>query len=292
MDSARAAYKMMFNGRYIGTRMQDKPHRLNMPLQPPSRTQFLITRRVRVALIYYTWEAVNHAMRQGLWGFLFAPGMADLMPPKDVFIRRLGQISSREITTRSVLVLGQLWRSWAWYTGMHEALSIVHVGLGLDEPWGWPQFYGNLDEAYTVGLFWGRYWHVVARNMFTGYAKLVARVLGLPLKGPAGRIWVVLFVFAMSGVLHGLSARNAGFRCGLWAETAWYFTNGLAVVVEEAVIQACRAVMGPKRSLLGARVLGYCWVFALMFWSLPKLHSSRLMCAPLSFFLPGLLEGA
>lgn len=281
-----AAYKMVFNGRHIGTPLQDKPHRLNMPQTPLSRPRFFVTRTTRLIAVIIVHVMVEPVFRYGYPGVLNPVSPMDLLPPKDTFLRRLSDVSRREICFRTALVLYQVWHSWALYTSVHDALGLVHVGLGLDEPCDWPPLFGKLSEAYTIRRFWGCFWHAIVRRTFTGYSQLVSRIVGVPRKGPVSRAWTVVFVFTLSGVVHGLATRRVGFKCGFLDDLWWFLLNAAAILGEELVIQGFQAVVGRKRSVPGVQWFGYLWVFGFMFWSLPKLYSAKLVCAPLHFFYP------
>ncbi len=104
-------------------------------------------------------------------------------------------------------------------------------------------------------------------------------------KGGLGyRIRVALFVFAASGVIHAGMYRVLGFWCGWWEEMGWWMLNFGAILVEDLVCAVFGGMVGKRGSSDGPgwrlKLMGYVWVFAFQFWSLPKQSFSKAFCYP------------
>ncbi|KAF3391498.1 Acetyltransferase pyr8 [Penicillium rolfsii] len=85
----------------------------------------------------------------------------------------------------------------------YRFVSILFVGLGLDNPVNWPPAFGRMKDAYTIRKFWGTFWHQFLRGPFTAVSNFIARdFLHLARPSILERYTNMFIVFLLSGILH------------------------------------------------------------------------------------------
>lgn len=93
--------------------------------------------------------------------------------------------------------------------------------------------------------------------------------------------WIV---FAMSAVMHELVDWKLYPRCAYSRSLSWWLMQPMAFILEGVVGHCWRSSLarkGVSRSraiMIFERVAGYCWVFAWMFWSVPKRAYPLIQC--------------
>ena len=115
---------------------------------------------------------------------------------------------------------------------------------------------------------------------YTACAGLVARrVLRVRPDSGVEKVVVNFLAFLFSGCCHALVSWRIGHRCGIWKGVGWFGGNFGAIVVERGVQTGFRRVFGSQagKSRWG-RFFGYVWVFAFMFWSVPKWQDPKVIC--------------
>lgn len=60
------------------------------------------------------------------------------MPSKESYSRRIHTVTLRETIIRFGAVFHFVCSAWAVFTGAHDILAFLFVGIGLDEPEDWP----------------------------------------------------------------------------------------------------------------------------------------------------------
>ncbi|KAH8687421.1 hypothetical protein BGZ60DRAFT_363717 [Tricladium varicosporioides] len=142
--------------------------------------------------------------------------------------------------------------------------------------------YGNIKNAYSVGRYWGKFWHKLPYGGYVSIAKIISeKGLKLSRKGMKGKLMVSFLVFAMSGMVHALLQKKLGSSCGNWSEFMWWVGNFGIVVLEMAIQKAVvdlRAALGWNEHKAFDITLCYAWVFLFMFWSLPKAQFPKYIC--------------
>ena len=306
----RAAYKMMFNARWLGTDRQSpnvrvraqsmfsgtsRDTRVRAPLEYPTtlsekdkdvprqqeRRAFLRNRLFSMLTMC--------ALHRLHWQFFLAPHphyfqpleYADFSPPKQTYFRRLHTVTARETLIRSSLVITFVSLAYTTYTGLHDALALIFVGFGIDDPKDWPPLYGSPRQMYTLRRFWGKYWHRLVYRSYTAYGSVVSeRLLRLRRDSLVGRLVVNFVVFFLSGIIHALVTWQLGLRCGYWEDIAWFCCNFAGILLEEGVQWVVFRLLCGHRWWNGAtsKGVGFLWVFMFFFWSLPKSEYPKMSC--------------
>jgi hypothetical protein len=294
----KAAYKMLFNARWINTNRQ-APDILQHPQSEAekeyhqestgyfkkrkmSRGKFLRNRVLSVTTIYAINTMYHHVFLVPHPEYYQELSMSDVLPSKQTYIRRFPNVTGRETMVRSILVFHFLWSPWAVLTGIHDILAFAFVAATLDEPEDWPPLYGRLSETYTIRDFWGKFWHRLVYRSYTNCGTFLSwNVLGLDRKSIFGKLVINSTVFFLSGVVHALVTLQLGYSCGYWEDLHWFCLN-FAAIFAESVVQGvlCEVLGEGARSRMMKKTLGYVWVFGFLFWSLPKSQFPKMRCSP------------
>ena len=288
----RTTYKSLFDFRGITTRKDAKtpPETSNMEMAADRSSRescsqskgsqyriFLLKRLASAAGILL----LNHFYTI-LYSLLLQLSYADFHPQKQHYLRRMRTVTVRETTIRSWMVLNFIWSSWVMFTATHDILAFVHVAIGIDEPEDWPGLYGSIFDAYSVRRFWGKFWHNLVQRSYSAYGSLLSqKILRLKPGSFADRTFVNFSVFLISGVVHACITVQLGFKCGHWEDLAFFVICYAALLVEEGWQRGVSWVLGgarPKQWI--CKLLGYTWVFAFLFWVLPKYQYPKVLCAP------------
>lgn len=305
----KSSYKMMFNCRWIGTERQapdiceHSPSAINGPSQNSERDAKLITcpQKLRKTLFQSRRAAflrnrllsalTIYGLNYLYWQLFLTPHplyyrpleYSDLIPSKQTYIRRIHDVTGRETIIRSIAVFNFVWSAWALFTGLHDILAFVFVGIGLDKPQDWPPLYGRLDQMYTLRRFWGKFWHRLVYRSYTGCGILLSeKIFRLPSDSGVGRLLINFIVFFLSGIVHALVTWKLGFTCGYWEDIGWFCLNFLGILLEEGiqwVYSKCFNVDGKINTT--RKVIGFLWVFGFFFWSLPKTQYPKMFCRPM-----------
>ncbi|KAI0718577.1 membrane bound O-acyl transferase family-domain-containing protein [Cerioporus squamosus] len=248
------AFCIMRNSRLIGLNVQIS----NIP--PPfqgTRAQFL-----------------GHRCRQFLWSFvltdlagsyvhsyrhLYTPGPAE--PPLP-----LGS-SGFLLRSWNLLVFGVMIN--AVIKMCYEGTSLLAVGFGLSRPRDWPDIFGQLSDAYTMGRLWGRTWHQTHRRHFSCWGKLVVRALRIPRGTWLSFLVQVWTAFFLSALIHSFGDVMIGKQHYI-RSFPFFLSNAAAITFEHTVIALAQSFgigrEGPTRAV---KLLGYAWVVLWMRFSAP-----------------------
>lgn len=292
---------------------RNNPRLINTPRQvpglPPTKTPPTSRRRFALAkvcklLIYYV--AAERVAPRVFPGLFMPMQLSEFDPAQEVYVRRLllfpggptsgggasPPVTLRETALRGVTAIWWAWGSFVLLDGFHALLSLLAVGLlRVDAPEDWPPLFGDLREAYTVRRFWGKVWHKLLLRPYVGAGQWAAARAPLGRRGSAvSKLLVAFIVFLLSGCAHAAAAWQLD-DCGTWTlDIAWFLANFAVVTFEVGASGVLRWVavrsgygrgwanMG-ARYPLAARVLGYVWVFAFLFWSVPKWQYPKVRCA-------------
>lgn len=202
------------------------------------------------------------------------------MPSKESYSRRIHTVTLRETIIRFGAVFHFVCSAWAVFTGAHDILAFLFVGIGLDEPEDWPPLYGSPGQMYTIRRFWGKFWHrLVCRTCLSWGALFSQKILRLRRHGALDRFVTNFTVFFLSGVAHALVTWQIGFSCGYSEDIVWFCLNFAALVAEEGVQWPIIRLFGTWNGSLD-KIAGFLWIFAFFFWSLPKTEYPKVLCAP------------
>lgn len=304
----RAAYKMLFNARWIGTYRQapdihssaEAEKDLESPYLGPSevytaypmsdfkafirspRFRFLRNRIISLATIYAIDQGYEYLFNIVLPQYVNPINAYDMLPSKHSYFRRLTTVTLRESLIRVWMVLYWTWYSYSLYTSLHDILAFIFVSIGLDDPEDWPALYGSISEATSIRGFWGKFWHRLVYRSYTSYGKFISlNVLRLPRKSMTGKLFINGFVFVLSGVVHAVTLRQLGFTCGAMSEVRFYSSHYLAILAETAIQAAFkRLTKGYRVNGVVMKAVGYLWVFGFLFYSVPKSQYPKIFCLP------------
>ena len=176
-----SAYKILFNFRWLGTdklssdvrtretatvhegsqngepnlqysnasRASLEKEKLTDPSRPSLRRAFLL-KRLGLLLATYIYPQRNLLAHSDLY---HPVKHSNFDATNQTYFRRFHAVSAREILLRAGLTVHFVWEAWGLITSYHNALSIVFVSLGIDEPRDWPPIYGSILETYTIRRF-------------------------------------------------------------------------------------------------------------------------------------------
>lgn len=219
-----------------------------------------------------------------------------ILPEQEGIIRRLllPYVSTRRLTTpvthrefqvRAFQAFDNIASDTLVLMLYHDLCAIVCIGLGLDESWEWPPFFGLISEAYTVRRFWSRYWHRSVYRSFSNHAALIIRTLGVRQGTSFSRTLSAFLVFGISSVMHAIVVWKHGSPCA-WGRSMFYWILQPVAFVIESVVQLywgkLRRRVEEKLNLraldMFERTVGYIWVCAWLVWVTTKRRTPLMNC--------------
>jgi hypothetical protein len=264
---------MLFNGRWVGTARQVP----DIARRKAPCSSFILNRILSFLAISAIDQLKPYALDYVLGFEQFK--YDDFVPLKKTLPRFVLQFLNTELDDpafRIYLTVGTLWTNYALFTRFHDVFAIVFVSVGLDQPEDWPALYGNIIEAYTLGRFWGKFWHKLIYRSGTSYASFVSvYILGLSRSSPLGGLFVKFFVFLLSGINHAIES-GTNSCAGAWWDDIWFYLLNFTAVMMEMGVQAIVKKIRKKIGWAGIgsldKLLGYFWVCGFLCWSMPKFH--------------------
>jgi len=202
----------------------------------------------------------------------------DVGPEQQILLRRLGQITAREVLIRGHTAIYWIFEAVVLLDSANALLACFFVAIGLDRPSDWPALFGSPVSACGLRNFWSKFWHTLATRPYANVGKAVASALGLQPGSFAHKSFVAFVVFGFSGLSHSAAKWQMGGQ-DCWLETAWFLANFFACSAESlfltnvrrsAKYAGCSAELRMIEESWFGWFLGYAWVFAFFFWSVPK----------------------
>ena len=274
-----ATYKILYNFRWVKT--SNATPGIPTPCRCTSRYRFLITRLGSVLAIY----TFNHYYNLVL---ATAPVSADdFLQGRTHALSRLSEITLRESIIRTFFIFHFIWGSYAEFEIVHQLHALISVSIGIDDPEDWPPLFGDIRDTFNLRHFWGKYWHRLVYRSYGAYGRLLSqRVLRIKNGSTMDRFVRNGTVFFLSGCVHAAVTWRLGFTCGYWEDVSWFMGNFLAMYAEEALFASVTVCLGEdvwKRPAVKTwgKVMGYLWVAAWLWWSLPKTMYPKMRCMPL-----------
>ncbi|KAJ2906292.1 membrane bound o-acyl transferase family domain-containing protein [Zalerion maritima] len=181
---------------------------------------------------------------------------------------------------RAAVVRALFALQWAWLTCLiltvaNSLVAVFFVAIiKLDAPEEWTPLFGNPLEAYSLRRFWGIFWHKLGSPAQVEYGRLLAdRILGLRPGGGAEKTFIALWVFVVSGLVHGLVAWKTEPEQDArpWGDMKFLLVNfigGLAEVIVARGVSLMRSNGG--RVSPEGKMLGFLWVFLFFYCTVPE----------------------
>lgn len=299
---------MLFNARWLGTNRQsphisvttkreissdmqseqrreeyskDPSKKITTLLRSP-RAVFLRNRALSLLGTVIAEKAYTYAHQDLASQYGARMDMADFLPTKESYFRRIGEVTLRETAVRAWLVTFFLFYSFSIYSSMHDILAILFVGMGFDNPEDWPPLFGDVRDATSLRNFWGRFWHRLVYRSYTSYGIWITKnVFRLPKSSIIGKLFINCFVFTMSGAIHAIAMLQLGYSCGAWEELRFYVFNFIGILLEMATMAVfSKITRGYNLNSTVSKTIGYSWVFLFLFAVLPKSQFPKVYCEP------------
>lgn len=111
-----------------------------LPRALQSRGPYLINRLLRAAISFLVLDAAQSYMH---WS------------PTSYFMNDTNHIGSLYHPRLGINLLAFCLTSYYTMEFYHNIAALVMVGSGICDPVEWPDLYGSIYDAYTIGRFWG-----------------------------------------------------------------------------------------------------------------------------------------
>ena len=265
-----ATYRLWGNPQLIGVSPESNTSRpTDKSTQPIS--VFLFLRLVKLPIYYYINFKILPALVAAVFGEIYPE---DVSEEKQMLLRRWHDVTTRDLLIRAYVSVLWVWQSVVYLDGTNAILASFFVSIGLDRPCDWPPLFGNSTSITSLRTFWSRFWHKIALQPYTCIGRALARQLNLRSDSYECKAFVALVVFGLSGVSHGVVSWQIG-RDG-WTDIWWFMINFFACLAETIFLQHFLPAFGYQRELKSVReswfgaFIGRTWVFAFLFWSVPK----------------------
>ncbi|KAF3398990.1 hypothetical protein DPV78_006641 [Talaromyces pinophilus] len=267
----RATYKLWGNPQLLSTIRDDS---LDSTPEIPYSVFFLL-RLVKLPIYYclHTY-VIPTVFSETIYAFF----LEDVSPVQQTLIRRISDVTAREIVIRSYTAIIWILESLIFLDSANAVLACFFVLIGLDQPSEWPALFGDITTATSLRRFWARFWHRLAVRPYTNYGKVLASTLRLKPGSFAFKMVVACVVFLLSGVTHSAVSWRVGQR-KWYLDIWWFFLNFLGCLLEVIFLAVVRRLAKATRwsrdlemieeSWFG-KFIGYAWVFGFFFWSTPK----------------------
>lgn len=279
----RTTYRLWGNPQLL--RVQSSVYDEKSPQESQKRTQdlftFIFLRAVKIPLYYYVHKCLLPTLfRETIE--VIRPG--DVGTEQQKLLCRLGEFTGREAVVRAYTATLWIWESLVFLDGANSILALVFVLAGIDQPEDWPPLFGSLGDATTLRKFWGAFWHKLAVRPYKNYGRLLAGLSGIQPTSVYFKVIVALVVFGLSGITHAIVTWHNGLN-DWYLEIGWFILNFCGCLVETVFLSTIRTLgfqMGWSRQLREIEqswfgsFLGYTWVFAFFFWSVPQLQYPRM----------------
>lgn len=264
-------YQLWGNPQLLGTSSNPSE---NTP-RPKSRLAFFRCRLIKLSIYYLSYTYLIPWLVDQIVGDFASD---DFTPVKQTIIRRLYQVTSRELMIRGYTATIWIVESVIFLDSSNAVLGCFFVLMGLDRPNDWPTLFGSLISATSLRRFWSKFWHKLAVKPYGTYGALVAQGLGLQKDSAEHKAIVAFVIFALSGLTHSAASWQLG-HIEWQQDFYWFCLNFLGCWLEILCyssasritkhLRCSQKMQGTKGVWLG-KIIGYVWVFGFFFWSTPK----------------------
>ncbi|KAI0117635.1 hypothetical protein F4776DRAFT_635904 [Hypoxylon sp. NC0597] len=238
----------------------------------PSRVSFSFRRLCRLLLLWLVSQQVlkvvsDYSRRMEIGIMDFAPSKQGLFPP----------MTHRDLTLRAITSVYWIWDSYVCLTLGHDFFAILFVlVLRWDLPTEWPPLFGSLADSYSIRRFWGVFWHRLHIRPFLAFTPSILCTTGDKklettrkriLRGAFRSLWI----FTMSAGCHAATNYVRLRRNTVYSEMRFFLLNYVACLLETVAGRSVKVgtLLGEHRDSSWMRFLGYVWVFAFFFCTVP-----------------------
>lgn len=284
-----AAYKMLFNVRRTAVligRNADGRDRGSAGAQEPQdaqrrmceeRTRFQKQHLIRAGFLISLFYAYSRFGAVALV-LLLSEGSSAWQSDLSISSYVSGQLLST-LALRVLLVADFILGTYLVDNIFHSVFALLFVNiLHLDSPKEWPSLWGSVVHTTSIRNFWGKFWHKLVQRPLIGLSSYLLHTFGIASRGAAGRRLIPFLVFQFSGIVHGCTTWRLGFRCGWWADMAWFCAQFVVIVLEDIMVRGTWNAVGSKLSVGVRATLGYAWTWGFLLWSIPKLQLAKIQC--------------
>jgi hypothetical protein len=252
------------------------------------RQMFAIVRIAKIAVHYLLGGFVEPLVFPGVSG-PFHQNEFDAI--RQTYFRRIlssaNPITARETALRAIYTVHWTWKAYTKLDVTHAALSILFViVLRVDQPHEWPPIFGHLRDVSSLRGFWGKFCHRLVVLPYGNIGRCVAeKVLGFSRGSQLHKLAVAFVIFSISGLMHSAVEYQLTGQCGWDSDIWWFYMNFAASTIESMIWskvlkrrEIARIGSYPRLGLCVRKCLGYGWIFAFFFWSVPKWQYPKTYC--------------
>lgn len=236
-----------------------------------NRLFFASCRILRVLVLYLadrgiSWLVTRAILLLGINIHDFAPDKQGLLP----------SLTPRDLGLRAITSVHWIWATYFGITSAHDIFAAISVALlRWNEPSGWPRLFGPISEAYSLRRFWGVFWHRLHVKPFAAYAPSFLDNPRDQSHRTTRKALHSLWIFILSAGCH-VVVNYATIRRDTSKQELTFFLYNWVVCFFETVL--CRTVTGTWldlstngsiSALWARRILGYVWVLAFFFCTVP-----------------------
>lgn len=255
------SFKAWMNPRRIPLRSTYDSNR--KPVTTTQRLVFVAKRVITLAIL----AALYLGIELGIL-FYLKPGPRDFGASHQKYIHLEWD---RAGLFRMVFAFHWAWLTYLILTAANSVLAVVFVGLlQIDDPEEWSVLYGNPFEAYSIQRFWGSFWHHIGTPSQLCYGRLITRrVLRVEPGSTVEKVFLALWVFTVSGVVHGLVTWKTDPEADPLSDFWFLMLNFLAGLVEMSIRHV--SLFGGKRKspTVLSRLMGYLFILAFFYCIVP-----------------------
>lgn len=267
----KATYKLWGNPQLLSTTKgssQNSNDSLDSTPEIPHSVFFLRLVKLPIYYCLHTY-VIPTIFSETIYAFF----LEDVSPIQQTLIRRLSDVTAREIVIRSYTSIIWILESLIFLDSANAVLACFFVLVDLDQPSEWPALFGDITSATSLRRFWARFWHRLAVRPYSNYGKALAHGLRLKPGSFTFKTVVACVVFLLSGVTHSAVSWRVGQR--VWyLDIWWFFLNFLGCLLEIICLTVIRSLERATRwseelkmieeSWFG-KFVGYTWVFGFSF---------------------------
>ncbi|KAL8830594.1 MAG: hypothetical protein Q9191_001347 [Dirinaria sp. TL-2023a] len=151
LDRLRFGFSVSLQGRFTGTKWPVKNVPLFSPRDPnyvPGRVEFILRNTLKSSVYVFILRLSSSLGNPKENPVLFSPSRIP-------FLSRLWEVSTSEIITRVLSVLGYWVVQYMVIEVLYSFLAVSAVALRITDVDAWPPVFGSVMEAWSIRQYWG-----------------------------------------------------------------------------------------------------------------------------------------